>query len=412
MTSFIIIGAGECGARAALTLRERGFAGDVTLVGSETVLPYERPPLSKEGLQQGAEPKWIANADRYEELGIAVRTGVTASAIDRQRKTVCLSDGTTLRYDKLLLTTGARPRELGDVASSHGRIRSLRTYSDTLALRPFLQPGRSIAILGGGFIGLELAASARMQGASVILLEGLPRILSRGVPAEIATVIANRHAAEGVDIRCGVKVLSVTETDAGVLIGLEGTDPIAADILADILIVGIGAVPNTELAEAAGLAIENGISVDSDLRTSDPDIFAAGDCCSFPSAHFGDRRLRLESWRNAQEQGTRVAACMVGAIDTPLSVPWFWSDQYDLTLQVAGLAEGAATTIRRDLAADAFILFHLDGDGRILAASGIGPGNSVARDIRLAEMLIAAGKRPDPTALANPDIRLKQLLAA
>lgn len=354
MTSLVIIGAGECGARAALTLRERGFAGDVTLVGSETFLAYERPPLSKEGLRPGAEPKWIAEAGRYEELGIVVRTGIAATAIDRPRKTVALSDGTTLCYDKLLLTTGARPRELGNVASSRGHIRSLRTYSDALALRSFLQPGRSIAILGGGFIGLELAASARTHGASVILLEGLPRILSRGVPAEIATLIADRHAAEGVDIRCGVKVLSVTETASGVVIGLDGADPIAADIL----VVGIGAVPNTELAAAAGLAIENGISVDRNLRTSDPDIFAAGDCCSFPSAHFGERRLRLESWRNAQEQGTRVAAFMMGATDTSLSVPWFWSDQYDLTLQVTGLADGAVAMIRRDFSADAFILFH------------------------------------------------------
>jgi 3-phenylpropionate/trans-cinnamate dioxygenase ferredoxin reductase subunit len=408
MTSFVIIGAGECGARAALTLRERGFAGDVTLIGSETLLPYERPPLSKEGLRQGVEPKWIADAARYQGLNIVVRTGVIAIAIDRQRKTVRLSDDTTRGYDKLLLTTGARPRELGNVISSHGHIRSLRTYSDTLALRPYLKPGGCIAILGGGFIGLELAASARRLGASIILLEGLPRILSRGVPAEIAARIADRHAAEGVDIRCGVKVLSVTETVAGVSIALGGTHPIAADIL----IVGIGAIPNTELAAAAGLAIENGISVDSNLRTSDPDIFAAGDCCSFPSAHFGERRLRLESWRNAQEQGVRVAASMMGETDSPISVPWFWSDQYDLTLQVAGLADGATAVIRRDLSADAFILFHLDADGRILAASGIGPGNSVARDIRLAEMLIAAGRRPDPTALANSEIKLKQLLAA
>ncbi|SCB44137.1 NAD(P)/FAD-dependent oxidoreductase [Rhizobium multihospitium] len=408
MTSFVIIGAGECGARAALILRERGFAGNVTLIGSEALLPYERPPLSKATLLQGTEPKWIAEAVRYEELGIAVRTGITAIAVDRRQKAVQLSDGTTLDYDKLLLTTGARPRELGNVASPRGHIRALRTHSDASALRPFLKPGRSIAILGGGFIGLELAASARTLGASVILLEGLSRILSRGVPAEIATRIAERHAAEGVDIRCGVKILSVEETNAGVLIDVVGAGVVAVDVL----VVGIGAVPNTELAAAAGLAIENGIAVNSNLRTSDPDIFAAGDCCSFPSAHFGERRLRLESWRNAQEQGVRVAASMMGETDSQISVPWFWSDQYDLTLQVAGLADGATAVIRRDLSEDAFILFHLDADGRILAASGIGPGNSVARDIRLAEMLIAAGRRPDPKALANSQIKLKQLLAA
>lgn len=408
MTSFVIIGAGECGARAALALRERGFAGDVTLVGSETVLPYERPPLSKEGLQKGAEPKWIADAGRYKDLDIAVRTGVTATDIDRQQKTVRLSDGTTLGYDMLLLATGARPRELASVASPLGRIRSLRTHADALGLQPFLQAGRCIAILGGGFIGLELAASARRLGASVILLEGLPRILSRGVPAEIAALIVERHAAAGVDIRCGVKIRSVTETDADVSIDLEDADC----VVADILVVGIGSVPNTELAAKAGLAIENGISVDSSLRTSDPDILAAGDCCSFPSVHYGDRRLRLESWRSAQEQGIRAAANMTGAADIQTSLPWFWSDQYELTLQVAGLADGATTIIRRNLSPDAFVMFHIDGEGRLLAASGIGPGNAVARDIRLAEMLIAAGRRPDPAALANPDIKLKQLLAS
>jgi 3-phenylpropionate/trans-cinnamate dioxygenase ferredoxin reductase component len=408
MTSFVIIGAGECGGRAALALRERGFTGDVTLVGNEAVLPYERPPLSKDGLQQGAEPKWIADADRYEALKIAVRTGITAIGIDRQQKTVGLSDGSTLGYHRLLLATGARPKELANVTSALGHIRSLRTHADALALREFLQPGRTVAILGGGFIGLEFAASARRLGAGVILLEGLPRILARGVPAEIAEIITKRHSLEGVDIRCGAKLLSVKETDAGVLIDVEGTDPIAADVL----LVGIGSIPNTELAATAGLAIDNGILVDKNLCTSDPEIFAAGDCCSFPSIHFEERRLRLESWRSAQEQGIRAAAHMLGETDTQSSIPWFWSDQYDLTLQIAGLAEGTVTTVRRDLSADAFILFHLDVEGRLLAASGIGPGNAVARDIRLSEMLIAAGRRPTPGELSDPRVTLKRLLAA
>ena len=175
-------------------------------------------------------------------------------------------------------------------------------------------------------------------------------------------------------------------------------------------VVGIGARPNTELAERAGLRIENGIAVDSRLSTSTQDIFAAGDCCSFPIRHYGDRRFRLESWRNAQEQGACAAANMIGEEEHFSAVPWFWSDQYDLTLQVAGIADGASRVVERTLSDDAEILFHLDDDGRLLAASGIGPGGAVARDIRLAEMLIARASRPDPTVLADPQSRMRSLL--
>jgi 3-phenylpropionate/trans-cinnamate dioxygenase ferredoxin reductase subunit len=185
-----------------------------------------------------------------------------------------------------------------------------------------------------------------------------------------------------------------------------------SELTADLLVVGIGAVPVTGLAESAGLAIENGIAVDRYLRTSDPDILAAGDCCSFPLEIYGGRRVRLESWRNAQDQGTLAAKNMLGAEEPVSAVPWFWSDQHDLTLQIAGLAEGAERHVRRDLGDAAFILFHLAPDGRLLAASGIGQGNAVARDIRLAEMLIAKGAHPDPAALASPDVKLKSLLAA
>ena len=183
-------------------------------------------------------------------------------------------------------------------------------------------------------------------------------------------------------------------------------------VAASLLVVGIGAVPNTELAEAAGLAVDNGIAVDGLLRSSDPDIFAAGDCTSYPLPLYGDRRVRLESWRNAQEQGQLAAANMLGGEEAHCAVPWFWSDQYDMTLQIAGLADGAAATVRRDLGEGAFILFHLDAGGRLIAASGIGRGNAVARDIRLAEMLIAARRHPDPAALAAPETKLKTLLAA
>ena len=407
MTNIVIVGAGECGARAAFALREKGFDGAITLIGNETHLPYERPPLSKEALVAGAGPKLVADAERYAEARIDVLSGRTVLAIDRAAKRVALDDGAAVPYEKLLLATGARPRALPGT-TDRGRIAALRSQDDAMRIRAHLVEGSHIAILGGGFIGLELAASARKLGATVTLIEGLPRVLTRGVPVEIAEIVANRHAAEGVEILCGAKVAGVEELPGEVRIALEDDRIVAASLL----VVGIGAVPNTELAEAAGLTVDNGIAVDGLLRTSDPAIFAAGDCTSYPLSLYGDRRIRLESWRNAQEQGQLAAANMLGGAETHSAVPWFWSDQYDMTLQIAGLADGAVTTVRREMGEGAFILFHLDAEGRLIAASGIGPGNAVARDIRLAEMLIAARIHPDPAELAAPDTKLKKLLAA
>ncbi|ASP74204.1 FAD-dependent oxidoreductase (plasmid) [Sinorhizobium meliloti] len=406
MSRIVIVGAGECGARAAFALREKGFDGGITLIGAEPDLPYERPPLSKEGLAAAAPPKYLADAMRYQEARITVLTNAPVARIDRDEKAVELADGRSVAYDRLLLATGARPRVFPGAPENSERIRMLRTHADALAIRAALAPGRKLAVIGGGFIGLELAATARKLGAEVGVIEGLPRILSRGVPKEIAAIVDERHRREGVKILCGARIATIGHQGDGANILLADGGSIAADLL----VVGIGATPNTELAEAAGLAVEDGIAVDETLRTSDPDIFAAGDCCSFPLSHYHGRRVRLEAWRNAQEQGTLVAANLMGAAKLVASVPWFWSDQYELTLQIAGLADDAAVTVRRDLSDDAFILFHLDGEGRLIAASAIGPGNAVARDIRLAEMLIATGSRPDPAALASPETKLKKLL--
>ncbi|MBY3153350.1 FAD-dependent oxidoreductase [Rhizobium laguerreae] len=408
MVHFVILGAGECGARAAFALREKGFGGEITLVGAEPLLPYERPPLSKAASTDASDPKFIAAAEKYIENGIRLLTGLEAMDLDTASRTVALLDGTVLSYDKLLLATGAAARSFPGGPEGSRHIRSLRTHHDAAALRDAMKPGRHIAIIGGGFIGLELAATARLLGADVTVIEGLERVLKRGVPEEIAHLLTERHRAEGVDIRCGVSIEALTEESEKALIELSSGEAIAADLV----LVGIGARPNVEIAERAGLAIDNGIAVDTYLQTSAPDVFAAGDCCSFPLSIYGGRRVRLESWRNAQEQGTLAAANMLGLNQAVSSVPWFWSDQYDMTLQISGLAEGAATHQRRELGAGAFILFHLDADGRLIAASGIGPGNAVARDIRLAEMLIAARAHPNPAALAASDIKLKSLLAA
>ncbi|MQB41351.1 FAD-dependent oxidoreductase [Rhizobium sp. ICMP 5592] len=408
MPHFVIVGAGECGARAAFALREKGFEGDITLIGGEPVAPYERPPLSKEGLAHTAEPKFVAALERYVEQHIDLRLGIDVIDIDPTTKVVTLAGGEELGYDKLLLATGASARAFPGLGAISERIRVLRTHADACALQSALHLGQHIAIIGGGFIGLELAATARKLGVEVTVIEGLPRILKRGVPEEIAEVITERHRQEGVDISCGETIVAVEEGADSVVIRLAGGKIISADLV----LVGIGALPNVVLAEKAGLALDNGIAVNERLETSGADIFAAGDCCSFPLALYGGRRVRLESWRNAQEQGTLAAGNMLGEWSSISAVPWFWSDQYDLTLQIAGLADGATTLLRRDLSDGAFILFHLDDTGRLLAASGIGHGNAVARDIRLAEMLIAARAHPDPEALTASHIKLKSLLAA
>ncbi|WP_189502049.1 FAD-dependent oxidoreductase [Mesorhizobium sp. M00.F.Ca.ET.216.01.1.1] len=404
----VIIGAGECGGRAALALRDLGFDGPVTLVGDEPHLPYERPPLSKDAMVSDApEIKAIASDEMLAGRSIRHIHSVQAVAIDRAAHVVRLSDGSALPYDKLLLATGSTPRKL-PMPGLGARCVYLRTFNDALAIRAHLSAGNRIAIVGGGFIGLELAAAARKLGAAVTVIEAQPRILMRGVPAEIAQVIHAAHEAEGVKILCGEGIAAVADEDAEVRITLAG----GQDIVADLVVIGIGAVPVTGLAAEAGLAIDNGIAVDDELRTSDPDIFAAGDCCSFPLAVYGGRRVRLEAWRNAQEQGPLAAKNMLGAGESHAAVPWFWSDQYGLTLQISGLSDEGRSIVRRDLDDGAFILFHLADDGRLVAASGIGPGNAVARDVRLAEMLVAKRAKPAPEALGSQMVKLKSLLAA
>lgn len=401
MSGMVIVGAGECGTRAALALREAGYDGPVTLLGAEPHPPYERPPLSKDALAGEAAPRPIVGSDGLAAAGIDFRPGASAAAIDRARRVVTLGDGGEIPYRRLLVATGARPRTLALPGSDGARVAVLRTLDDAERIRAALGPGRRLAVIGGGFIGLEIAAAARRRGAAAVVIEALPRLLTRGVPEAVAAVLEARHRAEGVAFRFGAQVAALSA--AGVALG-DGEE-----IAADLVVVGVGAVPDTALAAACGLAIDNGVAVDATLATSDPDVFAAGDCCAALHPLYG-RRIRVESWRSAQEQGALAARNLLGAAEPLAAVPWFWSDQYELTLQVAGLADGAATHVRRDLKDGAFVLFHLDPEGRLLAASGIGPGNAVARDVRLAEMLVARRARPDPGALADPGTNLKRLL--
>ncbi|WP_274426929.1 NAD(P)/FAD-dependent oxidoreductase [Chelativorans sp. YIM 93263] len=391
MGDILIIGAGECGVRAAFALRETGHEGGIRLIGEEPHLPYERPPLSKTA---STTPKLIAEEARYGEADIELMRGSRVESIDRAGKRVRLSTGETFSYDKLLIATGARARRpLGMEAAF-----TLRSLDDARAILGAVRPGVRLTIIGGGFIGLELAATARKLRVGVTVVEAADRLMARIVPAEIAETVAERHRAEGVELILGAGVTAVRPD------GLTLAD--GREIEAHMVVAGVGAEPETQLAAEAGLEVANGIVVDGRLATSDPHIFAAGDCCSFP---YNGERVRLESWRCAQDQGTHAAHTMLGRKDRYTRVPWFWSDQYDLTLQVAGIPDPSLGHVRRTLD-DAFILFQFGADGRLVSASGVGIGNAVAKNIRLAEMMMEKGIRPDPAQLADPAVNLKKLL--
>ena len=398
----VIVGGGMAGARAIVSLRANGFQGPITLVSEETLLPYDRPPLSKAMLVEEQEPQPVLLLDEgmIASLNAIFVRGVKAIGIDRKAKALVLEDGRALSYDKLLIATGAKPRRLsiegGELAYT------LRDFADGDHLRSRLRQSKSAAIIGGGFIGLEVASSARKLGLDVTLVEAQPRILMRGVPEEIAKVVHGRHVEAGVTMQVGT-ALKAVETD-----GVRLADD--RKVKAEIVVAGIGASPEIALAQAAGLTIENGISCDATLQTSDPDIYAAGDCCSFPHGLFGNKRMRLEAWRNATDQANVATENMLGASKPYMAVPWFWSDQYDLSLQIAGNPADGPEIIRRQTGEQSFVMFHRDHEGRLVGASGIGPGNSIARDGKLAEMLI--GKRAAPSAeqLADPTVQLKVLL--
>lgn len=398
----VIIGAGMAGARGCINLRANGYVGAITLIGEEALLPYDRPPLSKSSImeEQTPEPVWLMDAAIARELNVDVLLNVSAKSIDRKAKSVELNGGNSIAYSKLLLATGAKPRSLNCPGGEHAL--TLRDYKDTLELRQRFQPGKNIVIIGGGFIGLELASSAIKRGCAVTLVEAQPRILMRGVPETIAKIVHAKHVAAGVVMLTGVGLQQITRHDVLLSDGRS--------IAADTVIAGIGAAPETQLAHAAGLAIDNGIACNAMMQTSDAEIFAAGDCASFVHPHFSNRRIRLEAWRSAQEQAATAAENMCGGSKAHKTMPWFWSDQYDLSLQIAGMADMGPFTVERKMNDNALIQFHLADDGTLMGASGIGPGNSIARDVKLAEMMIAKSIKPDASALADPATQLKALL--
>ena len=404
MNSLKIIGAGEAGTRAALHLRETGWDGEVTLIGQEPYIPYERPPLSKTLLTKGIIPPALVSKEKLEELCINFSNNTLVNEIDRPSRCLILENDVVLPYQNLLIATGASARKLTCPGSEHALV--LSNLEDSLVLRSLLIPKKHLILIGAGFIGLELAAGARMDGCRVTVLEAASRVLGRAVPAEVTEVIANEHQQQGVEIICNVQLEQIHLLGDGYVVQLAEDKSIQGDFV----VAGIGAIPEIALAEAAGLQTENGILVDSFMQTSDPNIYAAGDCCSFPHPLYGRQRMRLEMWRCAREQ----AKCAVqNMIDTPQefsTVPWFWSDQFELGLQVVGLPQFAEQIISRVRADGVTIYFGLSDGGQLVSAAGVGVGNSVAKDIRLAEILITSRKPLNPEDLANPNLNLKKLL--
>ncbi len=397
----IIIGAGQAAAQAVQSLRAEGFEGPITLYGNEAYGPYQRPPLSKAYLLGTFErDRLFLKADGfYREAGCELHLNTSVTAIARGDKTVTLSDGSVAAYDKLLLATGTRVRKLRCPGANLPGIHYLRDIADVDGLQAGFTPGKRIAIVGGGYIGLEVAAVAAKRGLDVTLFEAMDRLMARAVSVPMSEFFAAEHAKAGVKIKfkTGVEEILGTSHVTGVRAGGQVYD-------ADIVLVGIGVVPNDELAATAGLAVEDGIVVDQYGMTADPSIFAAGDC----TRHVGREGLaiRLESVQNAIDQAKHCAMAMVGRPKIYSEVPWFWSDQYDLKLQIAGLARTTdQIVLRGDPATRKFSVFHLR-EGVVSAVEAV----NAAPDYMIGKKLIAENAHVAPERLADLTIPIKQMV--
>lgn len=390
--TFVIVGAGQAGAQAAFTLRESGYRGRIVLLGAEPHGPYMRPPLSKKFLagELAQERVFLRAASFYETHDIELKLGVSVEGIDLAGGHVHLGNGLRLGYDRLLIATGMRARRL-DVAGGMGPgIHYLRTLQDSLRLREALAPGKRVVIVGGGYVGLEVAATAATAGARVRVLEVDDRVLCRVTTAGVSDFFASAHRARGVDIRCGSRVIAFEGTDR-----LEAVVSDSGRFDADLAVVGIGGVSNDEIAKSAGLACDNGIVVDHHCRTSDANVFAAGDCTSLPSALYG-RRLRLESVQNAVDQATIAARNMCGEERIYDKVPWFWSQQYEYKLQTAGVLEGHDEVVERGHRDQGSFALLYRKAGRLVAVDAVNmPGEYLAGRRQIAER---ASSPPAPNA--------------
>ena len=399
----IIVGAGQAAAQAVQSLRQGGFGGAITLVGDEPYLPYQRPPLSKKFLagELTRDRLSLRPQSFYVEKGVEVILKSRAAELELARRAVRLTDGRTLQYDRLLLATGSRVRKLEIPGADRPGVYYLRTIADVEAINAALLPGARVVLVGAGYIGLEVAAVLVQRGFRVTVLEGAERAMSRVVSAPVSELYARRHAAAGVEIHCGTAV--------GALLGnarvaaVETTN--GTRFQCDLAIVGVGVVPNVELAAAAGLECANGVTVDEHARTADPNVLAAGDCTSHWLPLYG-RRVRLESVANAIHQAKVAAASMLGAPAPYSETPWFWSDQYDLKLQIAGLSTGHdEIVVRGDPRSNAFAVYYLAG-GVVIAVDAI---NS-PKDFLATKKLVAARRVISAAALADPATDVAALL--
>ncbi len=394
----LILGAGQTGAYAAMALRDAGFAGRVVMIGEEAHAPYDRPPLSKAMLTEEPPPAPVAFHDpaKVAERRIELRLGTRAEGIDRAAARVRLHGGQAVGYDRLLIATGGRARRLGLPGGE--RVLTVRTLEDAAAIRAQLRPGARVVCIGAGVIGLEIASSARARGAEVTVVEAGPGCMGRSLTPEFAAWIEALHRRAGVAFEFGAAIAEITP---------DAVVTATARHAADVVIAGIGIVRNTEIAAEAGLAVENGVLVNEYAATADPAVFAAGDVAAFFHPLYG-RVLRLEAWRHAQNHGIAAGRAMAGDAKPYDDLPWFWTDQHGVNLQLAGLVDAAVTTVHRgDPACASFAAFHLDAAGRVVAATGI----NAPREVRAAQALIPLARPVDAAALANPATNLQRLVA-
>jgi 3-phenylpropionate/trans-cinnamate dioxygenase ferredoxin reductase subunit len=390
----VIVGAGQSAGIAAASLREHGYGGAIAIVGEEPSAPYQRPPLSKNFLagQMQAAQLLLKPEKFYAEKAIDLNLGTRVEAIERDAMRVRLAGGQTLGYSKLVLATGSRPRKLSVAGAELAGVHYLRTLADVESIRADMAPGKRAVVIGAGYIGLEAAAVAVKAGLHVVVLEAAERVLGRVCSPAVAEFFAHAHREQGVDIRCGARVLA-----------LEGSDRVASvrcedgPVPADLVIVGIGIEPNVELAAAAGLECDNGIVVDEYTRTADSNIHATGDCTNHPNALLG-ARLRLESVQNAIDQARAAASNLCGKERAYAELPWFWSNQYDLRLQIAGLSQGHDETLMRGTpSSSGFSVLYVRG-GKLIAVDTV----NAPRDHLAFRKLLAAGGDIDARRLTDP----------
>ena len=399
----IVVGGGQAGQSWVETLRGAGYAGRLLLIGEEPIQPYQRPPLSKKYLlgEMALERLFFRPPEYYREMAIDTRWGARLSAIDPAAHTITLESGETLAYRKLGLATGARPRLLPEaIGGLLPGVYPARTVADIDAMTSEFAEGRRVAVIGGGYIGLEAAAVAAQRGLKVTVVEMAPRLLQRVAPPETAAYFHELHQSNGVGVRCGVGLERFEAGPDGRAAKAVLSDGTALEV--DFALVGVGVAPNAEAAEAAGLAMENGIAVDAQGRTSDPDIYAAGDCASFP---YGEGRIRLESVQNAIDQAAVAARAMLGEAGAYAPTPWFWSDQYNIKLQIAGLSTGVDRVVTRPgRTPESQSVWCFQG-GRLLSVDAMND----PRAYMTAKRWLEAGVSPDPEQIADPQVDLKGL---